>query len=1164
MLKILFSYVCTHAKSVYCYYFIAQIFHKKKKKFNQKKFMMYKRMWNINQYNIQDIVRDSLQSKSNVATSILPRLEEDNASNTSIPEVIRNSPYLEFGNNIRLSDEEIDTNTALVNFSSTPTKNTLRPICKSFNEDIFEHVSPVIKKDINEIEFSFNDNCTSNDNSNSLIKCNQRNSKLSDNAQLSFNTQLSDHNCVLSDSSDSSIKCNQRNSKLSTQKKFIVLQGRFRIQRNIIIDEHEIINTNKIREEIQHNMVHTLSFPCPLKFYGGIRRNINSLVTYAKCRYDSHVQQFKFDIANMNAAIFDIFVSSTKCTEILHEGSPIFCTLKGDARVKTKMEMCHMTPRMLQLKTLKSLDHELAQDGYLQDLRMLSTYQKAKSEENTKNDLHLCSYDLSDLFQQYIIDQQSPDPYIQNVSLPFHVYMFSEEQINLLEKTDIIYHFDSTGSVVRKPNDIKCKRVYYYVIVVNKNNTILPIAEMVTAVHDTNAISIFLKTFRHFVRTKHLFWPCSVIVVDWSWALMNSLMNELNKMTVSEYLDEVYLTISKKDNLRPDLIVVHSCCAHFQKRVSCTIHKQFFKYLKIKNLILECMGTLIHCDSLDDLDFIYEQFMTILLTFSSETAKKCIININEHIAKCKYNDNDNNDNNDHNDFNNNADEFGNKNDKIEGRIFLDSPFFKRYSSKLHELRKNINENAGDDAENNEYYAPEIADYITNHYMPFVPMWSALLLKLVASNEVRLSNANVEGYFNIIKHQVLNNEINLKVGRFVRKMKNYTRQICAEIKLNIPLKRRRKRTIRRNVQNLNDSLIEETWKRKRKSNNKYSHFEGRSLGRIVKKRMLESSTPVSNKNSTFNLSELNLSENSTHANALSNGLFLDVDYYMASPESTFTIGQFGSIINAPIIGYDTYNLIAEEFFTLKDKNWIDGKIIDCFAISLLNSTSNSIAYIPTNYTYYMIGDFYEKRKDANWRMYNIKNVNSDIMLLPYLYNSHWYLLIINLNKNTILHLDPKYLKSPDKKRAITVFKNYLKESSLLYNSDKKMCDKPFREITCTDRPLQNDAYNCGIYVIYYINCIIRNELFDKNFKLNDYRTTIAEILLTSSKCMKEVCQYCFNVKNVSLVMCNTCRRWVHQLCLRKIFNDNTNWDDPKAKYRCLLCKKGFRPWMKYVK
>jgi len=49
------------------------------------------------------------------------------------------------------------------------------------------------------------------------------------------------------------------------------------------------------------------------------------------------------------------------------------------------------------------------------------------------------------------------------------------------------------------------------------------------------------------------------------------------------------------------------------------------------------------------------------------------------------------------------------------------------------------------------------------------------------------------------------------------------------------------------------------------------------------------------------------------------------------------------------------------------------------------------------------------------MYNITNPINETMLLPYLYASYWYLLIIDF-KHTILHLDSKFLLSPDKETS----------------------------------------------------------------------------------------------------------------------------------------------------
>lgn len=81
-----------------------------------------------------------------------------------------------------------------------------------------------------------------------------------------------------------------------------------------------------------------------------------------------------------------------------------------------------------------------------------------------------------------------------------------------------------------------------------------------------------------------------------------------------------FITVIKKEKIRSDLIIVHSCCAHFQKRILFTIHNKFSKYSKSKCFILECMGILIQCDTyiLDDLDYCYEKFITILLTSCSK------------------------------------------------------------------------------------------------------------------------------------------------------------------------------------------------------------------------------------------------------------------------------------------------------------------------------------------------------------------------------------------------------------------------------------------------------------------------------------------------------------------------------------------------------------------
>jgi len=69
---------------------------------------------------------------------------------------------------------------------------------------------------------------------------------------------------------------------------------------------------------------------------------------------------------------------------------------------------------------------------------------------------------------------------------------------------------------MHKPKDIYCKRILYYAKKIKKNESIIPIIEIVvTSEHDIPSISILLKRYRYFVETNRKKWPLfKVVVVD--------------------------------------------------------------------------------------------------------------------------------------------------------------------------------------------------------------------------------------------------------------------------------------------------------------------------------------------------------------------------------------------------------------------------------------------------------------------------------------------------------------------------------------------------------------------------------------------------------------------------------------------------------------------------
>jgi len=919
-------------------------------------------------------------------------------------------------------------------------------------------------------------------------------------------------------------------------------------------NEDNSINKENVRIEISKFMLYTLKFPCPLTFFGGIRKNIDSYVTYARCRYKSHHKSFRFVLIKLDEGVCTFFISGTKCEEIKHEGPRIFCSLRGKARKIVKEQLQYVPPRTLQREIAKRTDPELAQDGHMQELRLLSTFQKAKSEHNCRHDRILSSSDLSDLFQQWVDDARNKDSYIRYVGLPLHVIMYTQEQLDIIDVNDQIAHFDATGSIVRKPRDIYCKRIMYYVMVIKKGESIIPIVEMITSEHDIPSICILLKRYRHFIETNRRKWPLfKVVVVDWSWALINSLMNEWNRLDVTDYLKQVYSCLDKGLPMNDTLLIVHTCCAHFMKRVSSYIHKKFPKCIGIKTFVLECLAIMLMSTEILELDEIFKEFITILLVPDAQKTEISITRLQEFHKK-SYIIDEIEDTEESEDF---EDDSLLTNNKNENRIFTASPFFTRYNNIYVKVKEQVQI---DDDITNKYYNWEIAEYITYKLMPFAPMWTSILLSSVIPGVARLSNAYVESYFNIVKKEILQGEVNLKIGRFINKMKNYNSSLIAEAAIKVPLKSRRRTIKRLYPESPLNPLVREMWQRRKKG--KHSHMEGRQLAQMAKKikSVSDVSTPPRNIEEAKQIL-MQQSNNSTHNQALNNGLFLDIDYYMQDTEMSITIGCYSAIRNTPIITDKEFYLFSEQYKTLKPEQWIDGTIIDCFAVSHINRWKN-IVYIPTDHTAFILGDYSSRKPHENWLMYNITEEICGKMLLPYLYQSHWRLLIVDIDEKTITLLDP-YKHGKDNKRVLHLFEKFLR--SCPKTSLSNLQKIKFKENKISDRPFQktDDTNNCGVYVLHYIKCFAEGIDFGTAIDPTLVRNEIAESLLSTSLTMKERCLFCFSSRKRDLVMCSLCRRWAHPQCIGRTSKQRSiqEWADSNVIYTCILCKKSIRYWMK---
>jgi len=64
---------------------------------------------------------------------------------------------------------------------------------------------------------------------------------------------------------------------------------------------------------------------------------------------------------------------------------------------------------------------------------------------------------------------------------------------------------------------------------------------------------------------------------------------------------------------------------------------------------------------------------------------------------------------------------------------------------------------------------------------------------------------------------------------------------------------------------------------------------------------------------------------------------------------------------------------------------------------------------------------------------------------------------------------------------------------------------------SDYPKQIDSYNCGVYVLYYAECMIKNKIenikFNMNFSPMVHIEVLKDLLLEKSYFMKDICLYC---------------------------------------------------------
>ncbi|CAG4939142.1 unnamed protein product [Colias eurytheme] len=162
--------------------------------------------------------------------------------------------------------------------------------------------------------------------------------------------------------------------------------------------------------------------------------------------------RFKGQLINLKAKIL-IYSTNDKPNHTV----PLAYSVSKTQREVLRERLRFAKPNTVRKQLVSDMDTDLAQNEHNhQFATSLDVLQKIKSENNLKNNRH--NDDSVDVMLRMIEAKQN-HPYIKKFSTPFTTYLGINEQIELLKAhKDLSFHFDATGSLVRKP-DKKRKRV---------------------------------------------------------------------------------------------------------------------------------------------------------------------------------------------------------------------------------------------------------------------------------------------------------------------------------------------------------------------------------------------------------------------------------------------------------------------------------------------------------------------------------------------------------------------------------------------------------------------------------------------------------------------------------------------------------------------------------
>ena len=273
----------------------------------------------------------------------------------------------------------------------------------------------------------------------------------------------------------------------------------------------------------------------------------------------------------------------------------------------------------------------------------------------------------------------------------------------------------------------------------------MPIAEFITTEQTSKSISIYLQVIYYnimeFNKSIENKIP-PIIVSDFSWAIINSILSVFNKITIRTYLNWCYGVIFENQKETKNVLIhintrVYLCSTHFLKTIVKKVKKMNLE-INVKNLFIFCFSMLQNSITIKQFNNYLLNIFNIFnnpkndetLLYSLETMRREIKNRNlDTLDFSNFTDDmktEKNNNNSDNDYDVIYSETAESLKKI-------SPFTAYFEKMTCTLRKKcLDNNSKSNLQSNPFYLSKLYDLIAEQ-LYLMPLWCGIIPEIYAKS-----------------------------------------------------------------------------------------------------------------------------------------------------------------------------------------------------------------------------------------------------------------------------------------------------------------------------------------------------------------------------------------------------------------------------------------------